>query len=73
MTQDEFEAWYAQNSNITVATLHEMGLSAAPCDCGEPECKGWQMTHKPPHEHVWVADPYIRQYFCAICDVERIV
>lgn len=40
----EFEDWYAENSGVPVWELHFLGLYAAPCDCGEPECKGWQMT-----------------------------
>jgi hypothetical protein len=34
-----------KNSHITVAWLHAHGLYAEPCDCGEPECGGWAMSH----------------------------
>ena len=45
MTKDEFEEGYAKRSGVTIETLHGMGLFAAPCDCGEEECRGWQMAH----------------------------
>lgn len=44
MTKDEFEAAYAQRSNVTVEALHEMGRYGTPCDCGEEICEGWQMA-----------------------------
>jgi hypothetical protein len=43
MTLDEFEAAYAANSGITVEQLHRLGRHAAPCDCGDDMCVGWQM------------------------------
>lgn len=40
-----FEAEYAQRSGTTVQHLHAWGRFGAPCDCGEPECEGFQMMH----------------------------
>ena len=45
MTKDEFERQYAERSGATVEWLHDEGLSAIPCDCGEAGCEGWQMIH----------------------------
>ena len=45
MTKDEFEKGYAERSNVTVDWLHEHDQFAIPCDCGESECRGWQMIH----------------------------
>ena len=39
----EFERRYAANSGITVAQLRELGMYAVRCDCGEPDCLGWDM------------------------------
>lgn len=54
MTKDEFEQQYAQRSGVTVDWLHSMGRYAAPCDCTEPECQGWQM------EQVYITDAYLK-------------
>jgi hypothetical protein len=43
MTKTKFEQGYAERSDVTVEWLHEQGLEAVPCDCEEPDCKGWQM------------------------------
>lgn len=43
MTAEEFERWYAGNSNVTVAFLHYWGRRAERCYCGEPDCTGWIM------------------------------
>jgi len=43
LTKQEFEEWYARNSNMNINELHELGLHAYPCVCGEKGCKGWQM------------------------------
>jgi hypothetical protein len=53
-TAAEFEAWYAENSMVPVWELHFLGLHAGPCDCGEPDCLGWQMTR--PWEDAIVED-----------------
>jgi hypothetical protein len=45
MTLEEFERGYAERSKMTVERLHALGLHGVPCDCGEGECEGWQMTH----------------------------
>ena len=45
MTKEEFEAYYAANSKVSIERLQELGLVAAPCDCGEEGCRGWQMAH----------------------------
>jgi hypothetical protein len=41
----EFAAAYAKRSGVTVEWLKLHGREVAPCDCGEPECEGWQMAH----------------------------
>lgn len=43
MTKDEFEEGYAQRSGHTLDRLHELGMYAELCDCGEEDCQGWQM------------------------------
>ena len=43
MTREEFEAYYAERSGMTVEKLHELGLHGEPCDCGEDGCEGWAM------------------------------
>ena len=45
-TKEEFEKYYAKNSKLTAQQLTEMGLIAMPCNCNEPNCKGWQMQSK---------------------------
>ena len=42
----KFEEEYAKGSALTIAKIHEMGLHAYPCNCGQPECKGWAMLSK---------------------------
>lgn len=44
MSKEEFESAYAARSKVTVEWLHSIGRWAMPCDCGEPDCEGWQMT-----------------------------
>lgn len=41
ITQEEFIEGYCARSFITPAQFHEFG-HAAPCDCDEPSCEGWQ-------------------------------
>ena len=48
MTKDGFEENYARNSNMTVEELHNLGLHAYPCNCGMPDCYGWQMIDDTP-------------------------
>ena len=43
MNKDEFEEYFAKGSHTTVEKLHEWGLFAIPCECGEEICKGWKM------------------------------
>jgi len=43
MNESEFERKYAKRSKTTVKRLHELGLFAVPCDCGNKLCKGWAM------------------------------
>lgn len=45
MTQREFEAFYARNSNVTPEELNALGIVSVKCDCGESGCDGWKMTH----------------------------
>lgn len=42
MTAEEFEAYYAANSHVTVAELRQFGRIVLPCHCGDKLCKGWQ-------------------------------
>jgi len=46
MTSEEFEAQYAEGSGLSVEELHRFGRFAEPCDCGWPQCQGWQMGHQ---------------------------
>lgn len=41
----EFEQQYAERSGVTVEWLHARNQYGIPCDCGEPDCQGWQMKH----------------------------
>ena len=43
-TAEQFEAWYAHNSGVSVEWLHKMGRYGKLCDCGEEDCTGWQMA-----------------------------
>lgn len=45
MTLEEFEQQYAERSGMTVEQLYTHGLLPVPCDCEEPGCNGWRMTH----------------------------
>lgn len=42
MSGAEFERAYAKRSGVTVERLRELGRVVATCDCGEPECEGFQ-------------------------------
>lgn len=44
MDKAEFERGYAERSGMTVDELHDLGLRAEPCDCGEDCCGGWKVT-----------------------------
>jgi len=46
LTKEAFELSYAAKSHLTIDELHEMGLVAEPCDCGEKGCQGWAMKPK---------------------------
>jgi hypothetical protein len=41
MTREEFESYWAGNSGISVDQMHQVGLRAEECDCGEDLCPGW--------------------------------
>lgn len=43
VTKEEFEASYAVNAGLFASQLPLLGLEAVPCDCGAPDCQGWQM------------------------------
>jgi len=45
MTRQEFEAYWAVNSGLTVSAVRELGFHAESCDCGDSTCLGWVMTH----------------------------
>lgn len=44
-TAAQFAQEYAERSGVTVEWLRQHGREPAPCDCGDMECEGWQMTH----------------------------
>ena len=46
MTREEFEASYAERSNLTVEQLRALGMRPYPCGCDAPNCAGWQMLTK---------------------------
>jgi len=52
-TRQGFEEAYAQRSNVSIHRLHELGLHAYRCDCGHPDCTGWQMLNKFGDEFNW--------------------
>lgn len=46
MTKEEFEAYYANNTKVTVEQLRtKYNRAAIPCDCDYEDCRGWQMVH----------------------------
>ena len=47
-TAEEFEAWYAGHSGMTVGQWRALAPHRypAPCDCDEDLCTGWQMAHR---------------------------
>lgn len=45
MTKQEFEIQW--RSGLAVTELPALLVHAEPCDCGEPECEGWQMVPDP--------------------------
>jgi hypothetical protein len=54
---DEAKRWaeeYAERSGVTVDFLREHGREVRACDCGEPDCEGWQMAHV--REDAWFAE-----------------
>ena len=60
MTKEEFERGYAERGGISLEQLHAWGRGAVPCDCGAPECAGWQMVNLEDYaEHMrlieWIA------------------
>lgn len=44
MTREEFIEGYCGRSKASWAWL-SVRREAIPCDCEEPECRGWQMAH----------------------------
>lgn len=64
MTREEFETtWLGRGAwNALVAEdLHRLGRMAAPCSCGDPVCRGWQMLHIEgllPEEMATLPEPY---------------
>lgn len=44
MTKEEFEIKYAVDAGLLIPHLRILGLEAAPCDCGDPDCPGWRMV-----------------------------
>lgn len=65
VTKEEFENKYAVVNGLFVQQLHFMGLEAIPCDCGAPECQGWQMVSTAEDRHsrrVVFLDDNLRNY-----------
>ena len=60
-TVGEFEEYYAANSGTTVEWLRSQGRWGEPCDCGEPDCRGWQMVHLPRDDWDWERIGYPRK------------
>lgn len=54
MTIEEFEAGYAARLGVTVEELRAMGRFAAPCDCGDESCQGFQMAYLGDHDPVFI-------------------
>jgi hypothetical protein len=59
MNKSEFENNYATRGGLIVKTdnevkewLHDLGLKAKPCDCGDEDCRGWQMIHIKPKDRI---------------------
>jgi len=46
LTVEEFEAAYAERSEVQVDDLHAEGQYAELCDCGEDDCQGWAMLYR---------------------------
>lgn len=42
MTKAEFEISYARNKHTGIANLRDRGFVAVQCNCGDPDCSGWQ-------------------------------
>lgn len=47
LSAEEFERRYAERSKVTVERLRELGRVVRACDCGDPDCKGWQSISLP--------------------------
>jgi hypothetical protein len=43
-TREEFTSRYAARSGMTIERLGELNQEARPCDCGDEQCRGWQMV-----------------------------
>lgn len=46
ITAEEFTKGYAMRSGVPVQWLKDQGMVAEPCDCGDDECPGWQMSRR---------------------------
>lgn len=64
MTKEEFEAtWLGRGAwdTLVAEDLRSLGRMAAPCNCGDPICQGWQMLHIEsllPEEIMALPEPY---------------
>lgn len=61
MTRDEFEQRYTNDNADTLAALRHHGRYAIPCECDDPDCKGWQMAslfYGEPGEIVQIINDY---------------
>lgn len=55
-TREEFEAYYARNSQTTTRDLWSQGLVAVPChgersNCDYEDCRGWSMLTRASLQH----------------------
>jgi hypothetical protein len=41
ISAEQFEREYAERSGVSIEWLRER-KTIRPCDCGDPDCKGWQ-------------------------------
>ena len=52
LTKEEFEKKYAMCSNLSIYEARRLGITIKPCDCGCPDCLGWQAVTQQENSHV---------------------
>jgi hypothetical protein len=48
-TAEKFETRWAEADGLTLEQVHDLGLRAEKCDCGQFSCTGWLMNMSPKH------------------------